>query len=140
MKIYYNDYVQSFSGKPSVSAIQNIVIAFKTRGQLKGLGGELLKQACALLIKKCALVHFPVHSTSTVDEWQNLLEECLSHEVAAVRLRAAEAHTAFFNEYYTEATNSKERRNNLVDRYLDQLRSNNKTVRIGFAQAIGIAV
>lgn len=96
-----------------------------------------MKQACALLIKKCALVHFPVHQTSTADDWQNLLEECLGHEIATVKLKSAEAHAAFLNEYYTDATISKEQRANLVNRYLGQLKSNHQTVRIGFAQAIG---
>ena len=114
-----------------------MILTFKTRGHFKGLGGELMLQACALLIKKCSLIHFPVEDRKTIDDWQRLLEECLSHEVAAVKLRGAEAHEAFLNEYYTDVSISREQRDSLVDRYLAQLRSNNQTVRIGFAQAIG---
>ncbi|XP_043272300.1 tubulin-specific chaperone D [Venturia canescens] len=134
---HYNGKIEEVVGKSAILQIRNIVITLKTRGQLKGFGGELMKQACALLIKKCALVHFPVHGTSTADDWQNLLEECLGHEIVAVKMRSAEAHTAFLNEYYTDAMISKEQRYSLVGRYLGQLKSNHQAVRIGFAQAIG---
>lgn len=69
------------------------------------------------------------------DDWQKLLEECLGHEVPAIKLKAAEAHTSFFIEYYTDI--DYDARNAIVNRYLESLRSSNQTIRIGFAQAIG---
>lgn len=74
------------------------------------------------------------------DDWQGLLEECLSHEVAGIRLKAAEAHSDFFTEYYTSAHISPDARNVIVDRYLDNLSSNNQINRMGFAQAIGESI
>lgn len=155
-----------------MSEIQDIVRTFRSRGQFKGLGGELMKQACAVLIKKCSVVHFPIHLTdvvgkykcyklkrvltsapilsllaqsinelitfafmNNVDDWQRLLEECLSHEVSAVKLKAAEAHANFFVEYYVDVDHNA--RSAVVNRYLESLRSSNQSVRIGFAQAIG---
>lgn len=53
-----------------MSDIQDIVRTFRSRGQFKGLGGELMKQACAVLIKKCSIVHFPVHSTDIVGKYK----------------------------------------------------------------------
>lgn len=72
---------------------------------------------------------------NNVDDWQKLLEECLSHEVSAVKLKAAEAHTNFFVEYYVDI--EYDARNAVVNRYLESLQSSNQSVRIGFAQAIG---
>lgn len=69
------------------------------------------------------------------DDWQKLLEECLSHEVSAVKLKAAEAHTNFFVEYYVDV--DYDVRSAVINRYLESLRSSNQSIRIGFAQAIG---
>ncbi|CAL7948916.1 unnamed protein product [Xylocopa violacea] len=121
--------------EPSViENVKNIISTFRKRGQFKGLGGELMKQACAVLIKKCSIVHFPI-SMEIIYDWQNLLEECLGHEVSAVKIKAAEAHTEFFQKYY--ANIDSQDRNIVINRYLDNLQSNNQLVRIGFAQAIG---
>ncbi|XP_015590028.1 tubulin-specific chaperone D [Cephus cinctus] len=134
---HFNDKIENIIGKPAVNEIKNTVRVFANRGQFKGLGGELMKQACAMLIKKCALVHFPVHSTEIVDDWQNLLEECLNHEVAAVRIKSAEAHTEFFSEYYADEYINEDARHTIINRYLGNLRYHNQMIRIGFAQAIG---
>lgn len=72
-----------------------------------------------------------------LDAWQNLLEECLHHEVTIIKLKAAEAHNDFLIEYYTDLHTGKEARNKVIDRYLGNLRSSNQLVRIGFAQSIG---
>ncbi|XP_011644705.1 tubulin-specific chaperone D [Pogonomyrmex barbatus] len=132
---HFNDKIENIIGITAVADIQDIVRTFRSRGQFKGLGGELMKQACALLIKKCSIVHFPIHFTDVIDDWQKLLEECLSHEVSAVKLKAAEAHTNFFIEYYVDI--DYDARSAVVNRYLKALQSNNQPIRIGFAQAIG---
>ncbi|XP_011865043.1 PREDICTED: tubulin-specific chaperone D [Vollenhovia emeryi] len=130
-----NDKIENIIGAFATIDITDIVRTFRTRGQFKGLGGELMKQACAVLIKKCSTVHFPIHFTDVVDDWQKLLEECLSHEVSAVKLKAAEAHTNFFVEYYVDI--DYDARSAVVNRYLESLQSNSQSIRIGFAQAIG---
>ncbi|XP_024892670.1 tubulin-specific chaperone D [Temnothorax curvispinosus] len=130
-----NDEIGHIIGDTAVADIQDIVRTFRSRGQFKGLGGELMKQACAVLIKKCSIVHFPIHFTDVVDDWQKLLEECLSHEVSAVKLKAAEAHTNFFLEYYVDIDH--DARSAVVNRYLESLQSSSQSIRIGFAQAIG---
>lgn len=72
---------------------------------------------------------------NNVDDWQKLLEECLSHEVSAIKLKAAEAHTKFFMEYYADIDYNT--RSIIINRYLESLQSSNQAIRIGFAQAIG---
>lgn len=59
----------------------------------------------------------------------------MSHEVAAVKLKAAEAHTNFFVEYYVNI--DYDARSAVVNRYLESLQSSSQSIRIGFAQAIG---
>lgn len=55
--------------------------------------------------------------------------------MSIVKIKAAEAHTEFFRKYY--ANINTQDRNIVINRYLDNLQSNNQLVRIGFAQAIG---
>ncbi|KAG7199877.1 hypothetical protein KM043_014326 [Ampulex compressa] len=143
LHLHFNERIEKVIGGHAlergitpVEEIRDVVHTFRKRGQLKGLGGELMKQACAVLIKKCSTVHFPVHCSDTVQDWQDLLEECLSHEVSAVRIKAAQAHTDFFTEYYIKPVDL-ERRMLVLNRYLENLLSNNQVVRVGFAQAIG---
>ncbi|KAF7380514.1 hypothetical protein HZH68_016379 [Vespula germanica] len=138
LEALYNHFgkkIETIIESSAVDEIKNVVCTFQKRGQFKGLGGELMKQACAVFIKKCSIVHFPIHCTNIIDDWQNLLEECLSHEVSAVKLKAAEAHTEFFTEYYTNMDPAI--CNTVVNRYLDNLKSSSQVVRIGFAQAVG---
>lgn len=58
--------------------------------------------------------------------------------MSAVKLKAAEAHTTFFVEYYVDV--DYDARSAVVNRYLESLRSTNQSVRIGFAQAIGKSI
>lgn len=55
-----NENIEDIIGQSAVENVRNIVNIFRKRGQFKGLGGELMKQACAVLIKKCSIVHFPI--------------------------------------------------------------------------------
>lgn len=55
--------------------------------------------------------------------------------MSAVKLKAAEAHTNFFVEYYMDIDSNA--RSAVINRYLESLRSNNQPIRIGFAQATG---
>lgn len=59
----------------------------------------------------------------------------MSHEVSAVKLKAAEAHTNFFVEYYVDI--DYDARSAVINRYLESLQSSSQSIRIGFAQAIG---
>ncbi|CAK9822126.1 Tubulin-specific chaperone D [Anthophora retusa] len=131
---YNNEKIEDIVGVSIIENVKNVISNFRKRGQFKGLGGELMKQACAVLIKKCSIVQLPI-SIEIIRDWQNLLEECLGHEVSAVKVKAAEAHTEFFRKYY--ANIDSQNRNVVINRYLDNLQSNNQLIRIGFAQAIG---
>jgi len=80
-------------------------------------------------------IFYYIQKSHVIDDWQKLLEECLSHEVSVVKLKAAEAHTNFFVEYYIDIDYNA--RSAVINRYLESLQSNNQSIRIGFAQAIG---
>jgi hypothetical protein len=79
------------------------------------------------------------------DDWQSLLDECLSHEVANLRSQAASALSAFFTEYYqlqSEPGKPFRRVNTakcsaVVNKYTEQLAADSKIIRMGFSLAIG---
>lgn len=127
--------ISEIISKDDLAKVQNIVSVCRNRGQLRGLGGEIIKQACVSLIRKFAMIHSHVDTDPILNDWQTLMEECLSNEVSAVRIISAEAHTAFFIEYYFCWT--LEERHAIINRYLSNLQSTNQTNRVGFAQAIG---
>ncbi|XP_014222529.1 tubulin-specific chaperone D [Trichogramma pretiosum] len=130
-----NTDISNIISPEQLNKIQNIVKTCKNRGQLRGLGGEIIKQACVTLIKKLASVHCHVNIKDHIDDWQNLLEDCLSNELPTVRTMSAEAHQAFLEEYYF--TWDEEARHIIINRYLSNLQSTNQLNRIGFSQAIG---
>ncbi|XP_069674548.1 tubulin-specific chaperone D [Periplaneta americana] len=137
--------IQDTVGLGIVEQVRDLVPNFRERQQFRGLGGELMKQACSLLIEKCSLSLMPFHNCPIIDDWQSLLDECLSHEVPNIRSRAASALPAFFTEYYqlrSEPGGPSEgvnviKRDALINAYTEQLAANNQTVRMGFSLALG---
>ena len=131
----FNTDICNIIAKDDLDKILNIVSTCRNRGQLRGLGGEIIKQACVTLVRKFAVIHIHVESQTIVNDWQSLLEECLSNEVSSVRIISAEAHTEFLTEYYF--TWPLENRTAIINRYLDNLESSSQINRVGFAQATG---
>jgi hypothetical protein len=79
------------------------------------------------------------------DDWQSLLDECLSHEVGNIRSQAASALSVLFTEYYqlqsepgdlSQGVNTA-KRNAVITTYTEQLAADNQIVRMGFSLAIG---
>ncbi|XP_068082742.1 tubulin-specific chaperone D [Anabrus simplex] len=126
-----DDNIANVIGPEIVLRIRDLVPLFRQRHQFRGLGGEHMKQACSHLIEKCSLAKMPFHGQEIVDEWQDLLDECLSHEVNVIRERAAAALPALFSEYYSNG------RDSVTTRYTKQLSANNQIVRMGFCGALG---
>jgi hypothetical protein len=74
------------------------------------------------------------------DDWQSLLDECLSHEVSNIRSRAASALSPFFTQYYQQEHShgvNTARRNTVIAAYTEQLAANSQTIRMGFSLALG---
>jgi hypothetical protein len=74
------------------------------------------------------------------DDWQSLLDECLSHEVGNIRSRAASALSPFFSQYYQlehpHGVNTA-RRGAVIASYVEQLAADSQTIRMGFSLALG---
>lgn len=99
-----------------------------------------MKQACADFIEKCSYAHLPIHCQPIINDWFNVLDECLSHEVQTIRAKAISALPALFNEYFkieiiveTQPTIPE-----ILKKYVKNLHSDSETVRMGYASALGV--
>ncbi|XP_073943148.1 tubulin folding cofactor D [Choristoneura fumiferana] len=127
-------------------SIRELVPRLRTRQQFRGLGGELMRQACCHCIAQLSLAGAPYNSAETIDEWLNLIEECLSHEVQIIREKAIYAFPLVFHQYlrvddfvYGDMT-AKQKRLELMERCCKQLTNtgvNGLVLRMGYARAVG---
>jgi hypothetical protein len=53
-----------------VEQVHDLVPTFMQRQQFRGVGGELMKQACLLLIEKCSLAGMPFHNRPVIGKLQ----------------------------------------------------------------------
>lgn len=74
-----------------------------------------------------------------LEDWLNLLNECLSYEIPSVRTAAIDALPSFFNEYYKQSK-QEGYENTIVRNYVEQLKEHNKIIRMGHVLALGIAL
>lgn len=61
-----NQSILEIVGESLVQEVCSLVPKFKERGQFRGMGGELMKQACCLLVEKASLAQMPFHELSIV--------------------------------------------------------------------------
>ncbi|CAB3237106.1 unnamed protein product [Arctia plantaginis] len=127
-------------------SVRNLVPSLRVRQQFRGLGGELMRQACCHCIASLALAGAPYHGHEIIDDWLNLIEECLSHEVQIIREKAIYALPLVFDEYLCDdglkygEMSVKEKRKQLLEKYCDQLSCsgvNGLVLRMGYARAVG---
>ncbi|XP_063533150.1 tubulin-specific chaperone D [Cydia strobilella] len=126
--------------------IRDLVARLRLKQQFRGLGGELMRQACCHCIGQLALAGAPYHAHETIDEWLNLIEECLAHEVQNIREKAIAAFPLVFDQYlrddnmvYGDMT-AKQKRVMLMQRYCEQLANTGVSglvLRMGYARALG---
>ncbi|KAL1132701.1 hypothetical protein AAG570_010653 [Ranatra chinensis] len=120
------------------TAVRDLIRFVKERQQFKGMSGELMKIACCHLIHKCSLSKLPFHGHEVINDWQNLIDECLCHEVGNIRNKAAIALSSLCSAYYDEdGVVVKEKVCSIVKQYTEKLKTNDETARIGHALALG---
>lgn len=114
---------------------KTLIPDFKQKFYFRGLGGELMKLACSTFIEKCSLAGLPFHDSEVIEEWLQLINDCLSYEVLNIRLAACNALPYLMNEYYK---NKPERTHEVLKHYMKE--AVNTTVefnRMGHCLALG---
>ncbi|KAG6450915.1 hypothetical protein O3G_MSEX006842 [Manduca sexta] len=128
------------------ACVWSLVGRLRARQQFRGLGGELMRQACCHAVAALSRAAAPCHGLHTVDEWLTLIEECLSHEVQAIREKAIYALPLVFDQYLRDDNlmygnqTAKEKRMQLIEKYCEQLSNtgvNGLYLRMGYARAVG---
>ncbi|KAL3280428.1 hypothetical protein HHI36_017910 [Cryptolaemus montrouzieri] len=132
-----NQTVSVFLDKDKMKRLQEMVSGFRERMYFRGLGGELMRQACCTFIEKCALAALPFHCDEVIDDWLSLINECIPYDVTNIRDLAIKALPVLIQEYYNDDSKASKQKE-IVDNYLKQLLSINSQVnRMGHALAIG---
>lgn len=130
-----NDQLTDHIKEETLKDVCDLIPKFRERLLFRGLGGELMKQACSIFIQKCSRAHLPFHGNSVINDWIGLLNESLSYEVPTVRMAAIEALPDFFTEYYREG--DEENRSLIVNSYIENLKPTNRVTQMGHLLALG---
>ncbi|KAG5900138.1 hypothetical protein JTB14_012811 [Gonioctena quinquepunctata] len=130
-----NINIDSFIPEDTLNKTKNLIPTFREKMYFRGLGGELMKQACSDFIEKCSLAGMPFHDENIIEDWLCLLNECLSYEVVSIRTSALKALPVFLDEYYCTKP---ERCDEIVRQYVkDLLSTNSEHIRMGHSLALG---
>ncbi|XP_018565799.1 tubulin-specific chaperone D [Anoplophora glabripennis] len=117
---------------------RNLIPHFRERLYFRGLGGELMKQACSDFIEKCSLSSLPFHNEDIVVDWLKLLNECLSYEVVNIRTAAISALPVLFSEFYC-APDKAQKHKEIINQYVSEVLSTTSQIaRMGHALALGV--
>lgn len=60
--------VQDLIDNHLIELTRNLVTKFDERLYFRGMGGELMRQACCDFIEKCSLSHLPFHNDQVIGE------------------------------------------------------------------------
>ncbi|XP_070340005.1 tubulin-specific chaperone D isoform X5 [Equus asinus] len=113
---------------------------------IRGLGGELMRQAVCVLIENLSLSKMPFRGDAVIDGWQWLINDTLrnlhlisSHSKQQIKDAAVLALAALCSEYYTKEPGEVDpaRQEELITQYLAELRSPEEMTRCGFSLALG---
>ncbi|KAG7177956.1 Tubulin-specific chaperone D-like [Homarus americanus] len=124
--------------KEILDGIAKIVSTLEERKLYRGMGGEYMKQATSVLIEKCSLAAAPFHGQEVVDQWHNLLENCIVYVDENIRATALEALTPFWTTYFEPTSPEKMKsKDELITKYTQALNTDKEIQSLGFASAIG---
>ncbi|CAH1175633.1 unnamed protein product [Phaedon cochleariae] len=130
-----NQTIDTLLTEDLLTKTKNLVPIFRERLYFRGLGGELMKQACSDFIEKCSLAALPFHKDDVIEDWLQLLTECFSYEVAVIRAAAVKALPTLLSEYYVAKP---DRCDAIVKTFNEELLSHsNEHTRMGFGLALG---
>ncbi|XP_013165027.1 PREDICTED: tubulin-specific chaperone D [Papilio xuthus] len=139
-KLHDGKMADSLISEEIWQSVRELVGKLRVRQQFRGLGGELMRQACCRCIARLSQSAAPCHQhPDIIDEWLDLIEECLGHEVQVIREKAIQALPVVFEQYLSDDS-SRQKRADLMQKYCHQLAStsaNGLLLRMGYSRAIG---
>eukprot|EP00092_Neocalanus_flemingeri_P020394 GFUD01022092.1.p1 GENE.GFUD01022092.1~~GFUD01022092.1.p1 ORF type:complete len:1159 (+),score=370.35 GFUD01022092.1:112-3588(+) len=125
-------------GQELLNKVETLVDKMVEKHKLRGLGGELMRQAVSDFIKNISLSGLPLHGRPVLLVWQGVLEENLATVELSVQQAAVAAIPAFLDQYWVvDGVLDCERRDKLVSCFIGKL-SGGEMVRRGFSSALGV--
>ncbi|XP_041362453.1 tubulin-specific chaperone D-like [Gigantopelta aegis] len=131
--------ITNFLSDSTISGLKEIPQKLDDSKLFRGLGGELMRKAVSHLIEKMSLSKMPFHKDSSIDHWQKIIDDCLHHKEPDVQQAAINAIPAFLSEYSRDENGKADtvKQDDLLKKYLNELKSNMKTSRQGYSLALG---
>ncbi|KAK3890720.1 hypothetical protein Pcinc_005355 [Petrolisthes cinctipes] len=132
--------LHTFINDEMLKKILAIISTLEERQLYRGLGGEYMKQASAVLIEKISLSQLPIDDNNIILKvWQDLLEDCIVSASDNIRTSALDALASFWTTYHQPTTPDKvEWRNKLIHRYINVLHTTDRELYcLGYTAALG---
>ncbi|KAK4314199.1 hypothetical protein Pmani_014498 [Petrolisthes manimaculis] len=132
--------LHTFINDEMLKKILVIISTLEERQLYRGLGGEYMKQASAVLIEKISLSQLPIDDDNIILKvWHDLLEECIVYAGENIRTSALDALASFWTTYHQPTTPDKvEWRNQLIHRYINILHTTDRELYcLGYTAALG---
>ncbi|XP_068211073.1 tubulin-specific chaperone D isoform X2 [Palaemon carinicauda] len=121
-----------------LEGIRQIVPTLDERKLYRGMGGEYMKHATAVLIEKASLANLPYHGQDILEKWYELLEDCVVRVDENLRVSALTALPPFWITYFKPTSEENIKwRNNLINHYTEGLHTEKEMQSLGFVSALG---
>jgi len=125
-------------GQEVVCVVETIIDKMVEKHKLRGIGGELMRQAVSDFIRNVSLSGLSLHGRPVLLVWQGVLEDNLASMELSVQQAAVTAIPAFLDQYWVEdGVLDIERRDKLVTSFIGRL-GDGEMVRRGFSSALGV--
>ena len=130
--------LEDYLGPKTVLQIESLVPRMIEKHKLRGLGGEIMRQAVSSFIQNVSLSGLGLHNKPVIGTWLEVLEENLSCVELSVQQAAIEAVPAFFDQYWlVDGVLDQAARDKTVDNFMDKL-GGSEVVRRGYSAALGV--
>ena len=131
--------LNQFLQDTTVSKIESLVQNMIEKHKLRGLGGEIMRQAVSSFIKNISRSGLELQNRAVVGVWLEVLEENVACVEVSVQQAAIDAFPAFFDQFWLiNGVLDEERRNKTLNNFLEKLNTNNENVRKGFSSVLGV--
>jgi len=130
--------IKELVGLDVLGSVETLVDKMVEKHKLRGIGGELMRQAVSDFIRNVSLSGLSLHGKPVLSTWQGVLEENLASVELSVQQSAVTAIPAFLDQYFVdEGVLNTSKRDQLVSKFLAKL-GEGEMIRRGFSSALGV--
>ncbi|RZC41515.1 tubulin-specific chaperone D, partial [Asbolus verrucosus] len=133
----HNSKTETVLGTPLMDFIENLVPDFRQKYYFRGLGGELMRQACCDFIEKCSLASLNYSSNDVIEDWLNLLNECISYNVPNIQAAAINALPVLLTTHFSSGALVPKQKEIVLKYIHELLTASQQEIRMGHALALG---